>query len=170
MTPMPKLLIRLLLGLLLAAFAFHAATRAADNPPVAMSGDGLAIQGYDPVAYFTDGKAVPGDPAHSFDWQGATWLFASAAHRDAFTADPLRYAPQYGGYCAYAISKGHAAPASPEVWSIVEDKLYLNLGAGVQSLWQEDVTGNIARATSNWPGALVDPGRRPAAPATATDR
>ncbi len=142
----------------------------ADNPPVAIDDAGRAIRGYDAVAYFSDGQPQPGNAVYSHDWKGAVWLFTSAAHRDAFAADPERYAPQFGGYCAYAISKGHALEARPEVWSIVDDRLYLNLGPGAQSLWREDVPGNIARATSYWPGALVDPGRRKAEPEVGGDR
>ncbi len=142
----------------------------ADNPPVAIDDAGRAIRGYDAVAYFSDGQPQPGNAAYSHDWKGAVWLFASAAHRDAFKANPKRYAPQFGGYCAYAISRGHAVEANPAVWSIVDGKLYLNLGPGAQSRWREDVPGNIARATSNWPGALVDPGRRKAVPEEGGDR
>jgi hypothetical protein len=142
----------------------------ADNPPVAIDDAGRAIRGYDAVAYFADGQPQPGSAAFSHDWKDAVWLFASAAHRDAFKADPERYAPQFGGYCAYAITKGHVLEARPEVWSIVDDKLYLNLGPGAQSRWREDVPGNIARATNNWPGALVDPGRRKAVPDAGGDR
>ena len=142
----------------------------ADNPPVAIDDAGRAIRGYDAVAYFSDGQPQPGDPAFSHDWKGATWLFASAAHRDAFAAEPARYAPQFGGYCAYAITKGHVLEARPEVWSIVDDRLYLNLGPGAQKKWRADVPGNIARAISNWPGALIDPGRRKAAPEESGDR
>ncbi len=142
----------------------------ADNPPVAIDDAGRAIRGYDAVAYFADGEPQPGSAAFSHDWNGAVWLFASAAHRDAFEADPERYAPQFGGYCAYAITKGHALEARPEVWSIVDDKLYLNLGPGAQQKWRADVPGNIARAVNHWPGALVDPGRRKAVPEESGDR
>ena len=142
----------------------------ADNPPVAIDDAGRAISGYDAVAYFADRQPQPGSAAFSHDWKGAQWLFASAANRDTFKADPVRYAPQFGGYCAYAITKGHTLPARPEIWSIVDDKLYLNLGPGAQSRWREDVPGNIARATSNWPGALIDPGRRKTAPEAGGDR
>ena len=151
-------------ALLLSGFAH------ADNPPVAIDDAGRAIQGYDTVAYFSDSQPQPGSAAFSHDWKGATWLFASAAHRDAFAADPERYAPQFGGYCAYAISRGHAQKANPAVWSIVDDKLYLNLGPAAQSRWREDVPGNIARATNNWPGALIDPGRTKATPEAGGDR
>ena len=142
----------------------------ADNPPIAVDDAGRAVEGYDTVAYFSDGQPQPGDAAFSHDWEGATWLFASAAHRDAFVADPMRYAPQFGGYCAYAVSRGQAIKAKPEVWTIFDDKLYLNLGPGTQARWREDVPGNIARAVSNWPGALIDPGRRKAVPDEGGDR
>ncbi|MHA1528208.1 MAG: YHS domain-containing (seleno)protein [Alphaproteobacteria bacterium] len=142
----------------------------ADNPLVAIDDAGRAIGGYDTVAYFTDSQPQPGNAAFSLDWKGAAWLFASAAHRDTFAADPERYAPQFGGYCAYAISKGHVQKARPEIWSIVDDKLYLNLGPGAQKKWRADVPGNIARATNNWPEALIDPGRRKAAPDEGGDR
>ncbi len=142
----------------------------ADNPPVAIDDAGRAIRGYDAVAYFADGQPQPGLAAFSHDWNGAVWLFASAAHRDAFKADPARYAPQFGGYCAYAISQGHALEARPEIWSIVGDKLYLNLGPGAQTKWRADVPGNIARAVNNWPAALVDPGRRKAVPEESGER
>jgi len=141
-----------------------------DNPAVAIDDAGRAIRGYDAVAYFAEGQPQPGKAAFSHDWEGAVWLFASAAHRDAFKADPARYAPQFGGYCAYAISKGHALEARPEIWSIVDNRLYLNLGPGAQSRWREDVAGNIARAVNNWPGALIDPGRRKAVPEGGGDR
>jgi len=142
----------------------------ADNPKVFIDEAGVAIQGYDPVAYFTEGAPLEGDPAIAHEWNGATWHFASAEHRDAFAAEPERYAPRYGGYCAYAVAKGTARQADPQVWSIVEGRLYLNLGPAVQRMWQEDLQGNIALADRNWPAALVDPGRRDSAPETAGDR
>jgi hypothetical protein len=144
--------------------------RAADNPPVAVDDAGLAIGGYDAVAYFTDGAAMKGDPAFAHQWMDATWLFASAEHRDVFAADPEAYAPQYGGYCAFAVARGHAAKANPEVWKIVDGKLYLNLGPGVQSQWEKDIPGYVARANTNWPGALDDPGRRKTGGSGSTDR
>ncbi len=156
-------------GLVAVALLLSALARA-DNPPVSTDEAGYAIDGYDTVAYFTDSQPQPGDAAHSHDWLGATWLFASAAHRDAFAADPERYAPQFGGYCAYAVSKGHAVKAKPEVWSIVDGKLYLNLGPGAQQKWQAELRTNIVRAQSNWPAALVDPGRRKAVPEESGDR
>ena len=117
--------------------------------------DGIAIDGTDAVSYFTEGTPMPGDEAITFDYMGATWRFTSEANRDKFAADPAAYAPQYGGYCAFAVSKGATAPTVPEAWTIVEDKLYLNFSTGVRQTWQQDIPGNIARADANWPGVLA---------------
>lgn len=112
---------------------------------------GVAIEGYDPVAYFDQGEPIEGSADHSFEWQGATWRFASAEHRDLFTADPEKYAPQYGGFCAYAVSKGSIAGIDPEAWQIVDGRLYLQNSHKVLELWRQDVPGHIAAADENWP-------------------
>jgi YHS domain-containing protein len=114
----------------------------------------LAVSGYDPVAYFTEGKPVEGSGEYSYEWQGATWRFASAIHLDRFRADPARYAPQFGGYCAWAVSQGYTASADPQAWRIVDGKLYLNYNLDVQETWEQDVPGNIAKAGANWPAVL----------------
>ena len=114
----------------------------------------LAVRGYDPVAYFTDGKPVEGNRAHSCEWQGANWRFANVENLEAFKADPAKYAPQYGGYCAWAVSQGYTASADPQAWRIVDGKLYLNYNLDVKRTWEQDVTGNIARANANWPAVL----------------
>ncbi|HZT71450.1 MAG TPA: YHS domain-containing (seleno)protein [Terriglobia bacterium] len=119
--------------------------------PVFQDGSGVAIRGYDPVAYFTDQKPVKGSEQFTFAWMGATWRFATAAHRDQFAANPSQYAPQYGGYCSYAVSKGHTASIDPEAWRIVDGKLYLNYSKSVQQKWAQDVPGNIQKANQNWP-------------------
>lgn len=111
-----------------------------------------ALQGYDPVAYFTDGAPRRGDATHSLDWDGQRWQFASAANRDAFTANPARYAPQYGGNCAWAAAEGYLAAVDPNVWAIVDGKLYLNANGRIQRRWERDIPGFIARANANWPG------------------
>lgn len=116
------------------------------------SEDGVALGGTDPVAYFTEGKPVQGSPAHSYDHDGATWHFASAETRDAFAADPERYAPKYGGYCAWAVSQGYTAKTDPDAWRIVDGKLYLNYNKAVQQRWEGDIPGNIAKGDANWPG------------------
>lgn len=113
-----------------------------------------AIKGYDPVAYFTQGGPAKGRGAHSHKWMGATWYFASAENMELFAADPEKYAPQYGGYCAYAVSQGYTAKIDPDAWKIVADKLYLNFSLKVQKLWEEDIPGYIAKADANWPNIL----------------
>lgn len=113
---------------------------------------GVAIKGHDPVAYFTQNAAVAGDAAFTASHDGATYRFASAANRDAFAANPGKYAPQYGGYCAYAVANGYTAPIDPEAFTIVDDKLYLNFSKGVRRRWERDIPGNISKADANWPG------------------
>ncbi len=117
--------------------------------------DGLAIRGIDPVAYFTNAAPTMGDAAHQSEWMGATWQFLSADNKALFDGDPEAYAPKYGGYCAYAVSKGATAPTDPEAWTIVEDRLYLNFSTDVREIWSKDIPGNIAKADQNWPGVLV---------------
>jgi len=113
--------------------------------------NGLAIDGYDPVAYVTEKKPVKGSPEFRADFQGAIFLFASAAHRDVFAADPGKYAPQYGGYCAYGMAKGYKAAIDPAAFTVVGDKLYLNYSETVRSQWLSDISGYIRRADANWP-------------------
>jgi YHS domain-containing protein len=148
---MPLRRIALSLFLLLAAVA--GAAQAVE--PTFTDDLGQAIRGYDPVAYFTDGKPEPGESEFSLPYQGAIWRFASAEHRDLFKADPARYAPQYGGYCAYAVSLGKTAPIDPQAWRIVDGKLYLNKNPGIQKDWEEDIPGNIAKGNANWPKILA---------------
>jgi YHS domain-containing protein len=119
--------------------------------PVNKDGKGVAIKGYDPVAYFTQSKPVMGSASFTHDWMGSRWWFASAEDRDQFAAAPEKYAPQFGGYCAYGVSKNHTVSIDPEAWRIVEGKLYLNYSKGVQKSWLEDVPGNIKAAEQNWP-------------------
>jgi hypothetical protein len=113
---------------------------------------GVAVRGTDVVAYVTEGRPVPGSPAFTHVWQGATWRFASAANRDRFAADPARYAPAYGGFCAFAVSEGYTAPIDPNAWRIVDGRLFLNYDRSVQRRWERDIPGRIARADANWPG------------------
>jgi YHS domain-containing protein len=139
----------LLLGLVLAAAGLQPAD--AEGVVNASSWSGSAIEGYDPVAYFEEGKPVEGDSEHAYEWMDATWYFASAENRDLFAADPEKYAPQYGGYCAWAVSQGYTAKIDPQAWAVVDDKLYLNYSLDVQKQWQQDVPGNITKADANWP-------------------
>lgn len=113
--------------------------------------DGAAIGGTDPVAYFTDGKPVAGSDEFTAQHDGVTWKFATAANRDAFAADPAKYAPAYGGYCATGLSFGVKIPIDPSKWNIVDGKLYLNAHDGAHKRFLADVPGTIARADENWP-------------------
>jgi len=114
----------------------------------------LAVGGYDTVAYFKQGKAVPGTSAFSTKYMGATWQFASKDNLDAFVANPTAFAPQFGGYCAWAIAHNYTASGDPQVWSLVQGKLYLNYDRDIQAKWSKDIPGYIASGNKNWPGAL----------------
>lgn len=113
--------------------------------------DNLAVAGHDVVAYFTRGEPVEGSAEHSTQWNGAEWRFASAEHLERFRADPERYAPAYGGFCAYAVAEGYTAAGDPAHWAIHDGRLYLNYNAGVQTRWNTDREGYIAAADGNWP-------------------
>jgi YHS domain-containing protein len=119
--------------------------------------DGLGLSGYDAVAYFTESKAVKGSSRFEQEWGGVRWRFASAANREAFAGSPEKYAPQYGGYCAYAVSRNYTAPTDPEAWKVVDGKLYLNYDKTVRDLWEKELPEAIRAADRNWPGALTRP-------------
>ena len=127
------------------------ATEATAAEPKVYKKDGIAIGGADPVAYFTEESFVPGSAEHTYEWQGATWQFASAENRELFANSPEDYAPQYGGYCAWAVGQKALAAIDPNAWSIVEGKLYLNANERIQDRWNKDIPGNIALADQNWP-------------------
>ena len=116
------------------------------------SSDGLAIRGYDPVAYFRDHGPRLGKPEFTARHGGATWRFASAEHKALFEADPQRYLPAYGGFCAYGTSRGYLVKIEPEAWSIVDGRLYLNYDLGVRDTWLGRTKTYIARAEHNWSG------------------
>ena len=138
-------------GALVALVLAAAAAPALAGGPVNKTLLGNAIDGYDPVAYHTEGRPVEGSGDFTYEWMGATWRFASAENRDLFVADPETYAPAYGGYCAYGVAKGAKPGIDPEAWAIVDGRLYLNLSQKVQALWQEDIPGYIAKADQTWP-------------------
>ena len=116
-----------------------------------MGADGVALKGYDPVAYFTLSRAVPGQEELQYTWRNARWHFSSQEHLMLFKENPDKYVPQYGGYCAYAVSRGTTADIDPEAWAIVDSKLYLNLNKEVQKIWQQDREEYIKKADKNWP-------------------
>ncbi len=141
-----------LLFLLAAALVSDAAAQTKKPvAPVSQNEAGLALRGYDPVAYFKTGHPAKGDAAISFEHEGATYRFASAAHRDEFAKEPARYTPQYGGYCAWAVGNNYTAPADPEAWKIVNGKLYLNYNKDVQQKWLADEKKLIEAGDRNWP-------------------
>ena len=127
---------------------------ASASEPETFQADGLAIHGYDPVAYFTESEPVPGSASHTADFRGAIWRFASAENLAMFEGDPERYAPRFGGYCAYAASRGYLAPTVPEAWTVHENRLYLNFSLRVRRRWSRDIVNNIAKGEANWPRIL----------------
>lgn len=141
---------RLFMGAALGLVAV-AAIPSANAGQVTYQSGGSAINGYDPVAYFTMSKPVEGNSAHSLEWNGAKWVFSSAKNLALFSANPEKYAPKYGGYCAYAVSRGYTAPTDPQAWSVVDGSLYLNYSKGVRSRWNSDQAANITAGDKNWP-------------------
>lgn len=126
---------------------------------VNLNGSGVAIQGHDPVAYFTDGKAVKGDPQFQSSANGATYYFVSAEHKAAFDADPAKYEPQFGGFCAWAVSQGYTASIDPNAFQIVEGRLLLQYSLGVRKDFSKDTAGNLKKADANWPGIVEKKGK-----------
>ncbi|WP_295764007.1 YHS domain-containing (seleno)protein [Undibacterium sp.] len=110
-----------------------------------------AIRGYDPVAYFKQNKPVKGQKDLSTTWQGAQWHFSSQANLDAFKAEPEKYAPQYGGYCAYGVAQGYTPEIDPSAYKVLNGKLYLNLSPVVLKKWKKDIPGYVKDADKNWP-------------------
>ncbi len=117
--------------------------------------NGVAIDGTDAVAYFTEGAPVAGSAQITHEWMGATWRFSDEKNRAAFAADPEAYAPQYGGYCAYAVSEGYTASTIPQAWKIVDGKLYLNYSRRIQRKWERDIPGRIASGDAKWPELIA---------------
>jgi len=116
-----------------------------------LGGDNLKLKGYDPVAYFTAGKPVKGEAKFEYKFMGATYRFSSPANLELFKKEPEKYVPQYGSYCAYAVSQGYTAPVDPEAFDIVNGKLYLNYSKAVQKKWRENRDNYISAADKNWP-------------------
>ncbi|MBM3753288.1 MAG: hypothetical protein FJW38_04845 [Acidobacteria bacterium] len=119
--------------------------------PVFADDKGVAIRGYDPVAFFTQGAPAKGKPVFVHNYKEATFRFVSAANRDLFVADPAKYAPQFGGYCAWAVGNGYTAPTDPNAWKIVDGKLYLNYNSSIQQKWSERMAELIQSGDKNWP-------------------
>jgi hypothetical protein len=131
---------------------------AKDKPVNSTTFGNVALHGYDPVAYFSEHKPVEGKKTIAFEWKGATWLFANEADEALFKANPDKYAPQYGGYCAYGVSKKKLVDIDPEAWEIVNEKLYLNYSKKVQETWRKERDADISQANENWP-QLIEPAK-----------
>ena len=119
--------------------------------------DGMAIKGYDVVAFHTQAKALKGSDHFTYRWKDANWLFADQANLDLFKKDPDKYAPQYGGYCAYGTADGHKAPTETDTWTLKDNKLYFNYNKKVQEMWNKDQAGYIEKADKNWVGIKDKP-------------
>lgn len=160
----------LLLALALPAFAGVARAAEAEPPAdlVNVDADGLALQGRDPVAYFTDGRPVVGDPAITATHRGATYRFASEEHRAAFVRTPERYAPQFGGFCAYGMSRGYAAPVQVDAFVIQDGRLLLQYDQSVRQRFEKEAVRNLARADKYWPRVQRSAARK--TPLDAADR
>ncbi|WOF74600.1 YHS domain-containing (seleno)protein [Parvibaculaceae bacterium PLY_AMNH_Bact1] len=142
-------------AIIVGANAFAVAD-AGEHIPV-FTENGVAIRGTDAVAYFTQAKPVLGKEEFSAEYQGATWHFSSAENRETFLNDPEKYAPAYGGYCAYALSLGtYKVETDPDAWSIVNGRLYLNKTPVVRSIWETDVPGNIVKSEENWAVVIAE--------------
>lgn len=125
-------------------------TAAVAMPVIAGEPDKVAIKGYDTVAYFTEGQPTKGNPEFVFAWNDAQWQFASAAHRDMFASNPVRYAPRFGGSCSMGLTLGKKVAANPEVWTIVDGKLYLYFSSGARDKFQQNAHDNIRKAEASW--------------------
>ena len=136
----------------LATAALGSAARA--DAPMFFAPDGIAVRGFDTVAFFRNGAPLRGTPDISVMWKNAVWHFANHENREAFEANPRAFAPRFGGYCAYAVGRGYLTETDPQTWQIVDGRLYLVHSPEVASLWAQDIPGNIARANANWPGVL----------------
>ena len=132
------------------AFALTSFFLAAQKPEV-FSTEAGAIRGYDVVSFFKESKPVLGSKEYNYTWNGASWYFSTKENLEAFKTDPVRYAPQFGGWCAYGTAAGHKSPTQPETWTIVDDKLYFNYNPSVQKLWNKNQKGLIEQANKNWP-------------------
>lgn len=117
-------------------------------------GSALALEGYDAVSYFVSGKPVAGNPNFVSKYKGVVWRFSSAENKAAFDANPRKFVPQYGGHCAWGTARGYAVRGDPQVWRIVNGKLYLNYNRSVQTKWNRDIGGFISKANRNWPEVL----------------
>ncbi len=148
-----------LLALVFALLVSPLAALAQDKVLVNQNRQGIAVKGYDPVAFFTKNKPVKGNSAYSSQYQGATYYFASAEHKATFDQEPAKFAPQFGGFCAWAVSQGYTAPISVDAFRIVDGRLLLQYNKRIRSQFERDTQGNLARADTNWPTLVAQKGK-----------
>lgn len=153
-TQTPHLIRNLVIALALGGTAF-AETKTLIN----VDRSGLAVQGYDVVAYFTDSQPVKGSPQFSSTYGGGTYHFATAEHKAAFDKEPSKYAPQFGGFCAYAVAKNSTAKIEPDAFQIVNGRLLLQYDKSIRAKFSKDTPGNLAKADTNWPGLVAKKGK-----------
>lgn len=147
------------LFLLLTVIFWAAAGSAQTKSLLNLDKNGVAIQGYDPVAFFTQGHPVKGSPQFESQYKGAKYWFESADDKKLFDANPAKYEPQFGGFCAYGMSQGHTAPIKIEAWQIVNGRLLMQYDLDIQKKFNKDTQGNLQKADQNWPGVVQKDGR-----------
>jgi len=141
--------------LLLTALSTLASAKELQN----LDRNGIAIQGYDPVAFFTDNRPVKGNAQFQSEYRGAKYYFVSSEHKAAFDKEPAKYEPQFGGYCAYGASQGHKAPIKIEAWQIINGRLLMQYDLGVKDDFNKDQQNNLSKADRNWPGLVEKYGK-----------
>ena len=147
---MKKYSLFLIVGIGIAAAVWIGWNKSEDFRKINTTAENVAVKGFDTVAFFTAERAVEGNPQYSFIWNGAKWYFSSAENMEKFKAAPDAYAPQFGGYCAWAVSKGYTADGDPNVWKIVDGKLYLNYNQQVKEKWEAEEQQRIEEGKRNW--------------------
>jgi len=147
---MKKIILFLTIGVGIAVAVWFGMKQTENFKQVNTTAENVAIKGFDTVAYFTEQNPVQGDARFSFIWNGAKWYFSSAENMEKFKANPEQYAPQFGGYCSFAVSKGYTADGDPNAWKIVNDKLYLNYNQEVKKMWEAEQEKRINDGEKNW--------------------
>ncbi len=145
-----KIVKRTIIGVIFAVMPAVWVIAGSTNKQIATDEKGIAIKGYDAVAYFTEGRATKGNPEFAYSWRDTQWYFANARHREMFAADPEQYAPQFGGHCANGLSVGKVVVADPEQWTIVDGKLYMKFNRSARDRWRQDKDTKIIKAEKNW--------------------
>ena len=149
---MKRLLMKQLLIIAVVFISTSSIVQAQKSPVYAPNG--IALEGYDAVAFFTQSKPVKGSASFSYNWEGAKWLFADKADLEKFRESPTKFAPQYGGYCAYGVSQGHKAPVQTDTWTILNNKLYFNYNSKVKETWVKNQSEYIDQANKKWPSVM----------------